>query len=70
MTPSMTTGQQTAIAPPEATILRRSIRQFWRRLVAALRRPIDRRHSRRALRSLSPRMLRDLGLHPDDLDWL
>jgi uncharacterized protein YjiS (DUF1127 family) len=70
---SMTSGQQTALAPPEEDeepIHRRSIRPFWQWLSAALRRPIDRRDSRRALRTLSPRMLRDLGLHPDDLDWL
>ena len=69
----MTTARQAAIAPPEADeepIHPRSIRPFWHRLLAALRRPFDRQESRRALRHLSARMLRDLGLHPDDRDWL
>lgn len=57
-----------ALAAPEADAepnhrRRWPVRLFWRRL-------IERRRSRRALRNLSPRMLRDLGLHPDDLDWL
>jgi len=72
MTHSMTSIQP-ALAPSEADeepIPPRSIRQVWRRLAAALDRSIDRRHSRRALRTLSARMLHDLGLHPDDLDWL
>lgn len=69
----MTTGQQAALAPSEADeepIHRPQVRPFRQRLLAALRHPIDRRESRRALRTLSPRLLRDLGLHPDDLDGL
>ena len=64
----MTTGQEMALAAPEADAEPNhrwwwSVRLFWRRST-------ERRRCRRALRNLSPRMLRDLGLHPDDLDWL